>query len=296
MQNPTLSRIRRGIAVLVILAAGGAAAQTQMEVIPLRYRTADQIIPALQPFLDRSGTLSGYQNQLIVRTTPQNLAELRQILATLDAMPRRLQITVTQDADVLRERSVAEASGSFGGDRGRVTIPPEPGRPTGAIVQGGSGDDRFRARVDSGVSTGSQRGTQTVQVLEGNEASIRVGQSAPVPTRSVRRTVVNGQVVEQVVDSAQIVEANTGFRVRPRVSGSQVTLEIMPQAESFSPRQPGAVNVQSASTVVSGRLGEWIEVGGSATQSGERQSGLASRRESNVLDSRRIFLKVDEVR
>jgi hypothetical protein len=70
----------------------------------------------------------------------------------------------------------------------------------------------------------------------------------------------------------------------------------MPQTESFSPRQPGAVNVQSASTVVSGRLGEWIEVGGSATQSSDRQSGLASRRDSSLQDSRRIFLKVDEVR
>ncbi len=296
MQKRILSHFLRATAALLLLAATGAAAQTQMEVIPLRYRTAEQIIPALQPFLDRSGTLSGYQNQLIVRTTPQNLAELRQILATLDAMPRRLQITVAQDADVLRERSVAEVSGSFGGDRGRVTIPPEPGRPTGAIVQGGSGDDRFRARVDSGMTTGARRGTQTVQVLEGNEASINVGQSAPVPTRSVRRTVVNGQVVEQVVDSAQYVEANTGFRVRPRVSGTQVTLEIMPQADSFNPRQPGAVNVQSASTVVSGRLGEWIEVGGSTTQSSDRQSGLATRRESAVQESRRIFLKVDEVR
>ncbi|MGH8618884.1 MAG: secretin N-terminal domain-containing protein [Burkholderiales bacterium] len=296
MQKRILSRIVGAFALLLALAATGAVAQTQMEVITLRYRTADQIIPSLQPFLDRSGTLSGYQNQLIVRTTPQNLAELRQILATLDATPRRLQITVAQDADVLRERSVAEASGSFGGDRGRVTVPPEPGRPSGLIVQGGSGDDRFRARVDSSVSTGAQRGTQTVQVLEGNEAMIRVGQAAPVPTRSVRRTVVNGQVVEQVVDSAQYVEANTGFRVRPRVSGSQVTLEIMPQAESFSARQPGVVNVQSASTVVSGRLGEWIEVGGSSTQASDRQSGLASRRESAGQDSRRIFLKVDEVR
>lgn len=296
MQKPTLSGVLQAASVYLVLAVGEVTAQTQMEVIPLRYRTADQVIPALQPFLDRSGTLSGFQNQLIVRTTPQNLAELRQILATLDAMPRRLQITVAQDADVLRERSVVEASGSFGGDRGRVTIPPEPGRQTGAIVQGGSGDDRFRARMDSGVSAGSQRGTQTVQVLEGNEANIRVGQSAPVPTRSVRRTVVNGQVVEQGLDSAQIVEANTGFRVRPRVSGSQVTLEIMPQTETFSSRQPGAVNVQSASTVVSGRLGEWIEVGGSATQSSDRQSGLASRREGAVQDSRRIFLKVEEVR
>jgi hypothetical protein len=177
-----------------------------------------------------------------------------------------------------------------------VVLPPEPGRPGGAVVQGGSGDDRFRAQIDAGTSIGSRRGTQTVQVLEGNEATISTGQSAPVPTRTVRRSVVNGQVVEQVVDTTQYAEANTGFRVRPRVASNQVTLEIMPQTESFNPRAPGSINVQSASTVVSGPLGEWIEVGGIATQSAERQSGLASRRESSVQDSRRIFLKVEELR
>jgi type II secretory pathway component GspD/PulD (secretin) len=282
---------------LALVAAAAALAQpAQVEVIPLKYRTAEQVIPALQPFLDRSGTLSGYQNQLIVRTTPQNLAELRRILATLDATPRRLLITVTQDADVARERSAVSASGAVGNDRARLVLPPEPGRPGGAVIQGGSGDDRFRARVDAGSTVGSQRGTQTVQVLEGNEASITAGQSAPVPTRSVRRTVVNGQIVEQVVDSVQYADANTGFRVRPRVAGNQVTLEIMPQTESFNPRAPGSINVQSASTVVSGQLGEWIEVGGIATQSAERQSGLTSRRESSAQDSRRIFLKVEEVR
>src|SRR5258706_15326332 len=83
------------------------AQATVLEVIALRYRTAEQVIPVLKPLLDRSGTLSGMQNQLIVRTTPANLAELKQVLATLDAQPRQLMITVRQDAVLERERTQA---------------------------------------------------------------------------------------------------------------------------------------------------------------------------------------------
>ena len=59
---------------------------TVLEVIPLKYRTAEQIIPTLKPMLDKNGSMSGMQNQLIVRTTPANLAELKKILASLDAV------------------------------------------------------------------------------------------------------------------------------------------------------------------------------------------------------------------
>ena len=53
------------------------AQNTVLEVVPLKYRTSEQIIPVLKPLLDKDGTLSGMQNQLIIRTSPANLAELK---------------------------------------------------------------------------------------------------------------------------------------------------------------------------------------------------------------------------
>jgi hypothetical protein len=107
--------------------AGSALAQISpqnlvVEVISLRYRTAQELIPILQPMVAREGSLSGLQSQLIVRTTPANLEDIKRILASVDVMPRQLLITVRQDADITNERSGATVSGSVGGEHGRVTV------------------------------------------------------------------------------------------------------------------------------------------------------------------------------
>src|SRR5258706_7610217 len=85
------------LAVLWITAAPAFGQNAVLEVIPLKYRTAEQVMPVLKPLLDKNGSMSGMQNQLIIRTTPANLSDLKQVLASIDTMPRRLVITVRQD-------------------------------------------------------------------------------------------------------------------------------------------------------------------------------------------------------
>jgi type II secretory pathway component GspD/PulD (secretin) len=272
-----------------------AAQAAVLEVIPLKYRKAEQVIPIIQPMLAPGGSISGLQGQLVVRTTPANMAEVKRILASVDAMPRRLLISVRQDADSDASRRGAELSGSVGGSQARVTVPGSVERGGGNVVLR-EGDDRLRAHAFDTRNLDSDRTAQTVQVLEGNVAYIRVGQSQPLPSRQVVRTVVNGRVVEQVVDSVEYRDAATGFHVLPRVSGDIVTLEINPQRDTFSAQTPGAVNVQSVATTVSGRLGEWLEIGGMGVESSSRQSTLPGRSSGSVTEARRVLVKVEEVR
>jgi len=290
---------RRGLARLLLallLVAGSVAAQeTVVEVIPLRYRTAAELIPILQPLIVRDGSVSGFQGQLIVRTTPANLEEIKRILASVDTAPRRLLITVSQDADATRREQSSEVSGRVGGDHARVIIPGSGDRRGGSVVIR-NGDDRVRARGFEGVSTESDRNTQSVQVLEGREAFIRVGQSVPVRERQVRRTVVGGQVVEQVVDSTQYRDVSTGFYVLPRVSGERVTMDVSPQRETLSREIRGGVNVQRVVTTVSGRLGEWMEIAGIAQDSSGQQSVLLGRSSMGSTETRRVLIKVEEMR
>jgi type II secretory pathway component GspD/PulD (secretin) len=283
-------------AVLLLCVAGIALSQTAVvEVIPLRYRTAQEVIPIIQPMLAREGSVSGFQGQLIVRTTPANLEEIKRILASVDTAPRQLLITVRQDADISSERSAAGISGSVGGDRGRVTVPATRD-PRGGSVVLREGDDRLRVHVIEGRSNESDSNTQSVRVMEGREAFVRVGQSVPVRGREVRRTVVGGQVVEQVVDSTQYRDVSTGFYVLPRISGERVTLDISPQRETLSRQVPGGVSVQSVVTTVSGRLGEWMEIGGIGQDASGQQTVLLGRAATSTHDSRRVQVKVDEVR
>jgi len=169
------------VAVAALWCAAASAQQSVLEVIDLKYRNAQEVLPILQPFVSREGSISALNNQLIVRTSPQNLAELRKILDTIDKRPRRLMITVSQDVDLSARRIGASVSGTIGNDNVTVTAPRKPGGGgQGATVS----SDRAEARVYNSQSAGAERGGQTVQVLEGNTAFIRVGSPCRSPTGS----------------------------------------------------------------------------------------------------------------
>ncbi len=298
---PTRNLLCRGcrtyIAAALALFVSQALAQAMvLEVIPLQYRTAEQVIPIIQPMLAPGGGVSGLQNRLVVRTTPENLQEIRRILASVDARPRRLLITVRQDADSDAGRRAAEVSGSVQiGDNARVTVPGTADR-RAAHIGAGPDDDGLRARVVDTRRAQSERSEQTVQVLEGNSAFIRIGQSVPVPQQQMVQTVIGGRVVTQVIDGMEYRDVGTGFNVLPRVSGDIVTLDINPQHDTSSRRLPGAIDTQRVATTVSGRLGEWMEIAGLNQDRSSGQSALLGRASGGSTDNRRVLIKVEELR
>lgn len=285
-------RLTRHVLLLMVLLAGTAQAQTTVEVIPLKYRQADQVIPVLQPLLGREASINNFQNQLVIRATPSELAQVKRVLAGIDTPPRRLLITVRQDADVSGSRREAEVSGSIGNNNARVTVPGSGSREGGNVALR-EGDDRLRARVMDSSQTGGERTAQTVQVLEGYSAFIRAGESQPVRNRQVVRSMVNGQWVDRVVETTDYREATTGFNVRPRLQGEMVTLDIDPQRETFDEQRRGAVNVQRVSTTVSGRLGEWMDLGGISEERSNDSSGILSTRSVRSSDRRGVQVKVE---
>jgi hypothetical protein len=280
--------------VIALLVMPAASAQTTVEVVPLKYRKSEQVIPVLQPLLGRDSSISGFQNQLVIRATPAELAQLKRVLADIDTMPKRLLITVRQDADLDRARREAELSGSIGNENARITIPGSGSREGGNVVFR-DGDDRLRGRVVDSQGSSSSSTSQTIQVLEGSSAFIRVGESRPVRSRQVVRTVVNGQIVDRVVEGTEFRDANTGFNVVPRVQGNLVTLDIDPQREVFEEGRRGTVNVQRMATTVSGRLGEWMDLGGVNESRSDNQSVLLGRSSTSSSERRGVQVKVEEL-
>jgi type II secretory pathway component GspD/PulD (secretin) len=292
--NMTFRLIIQGFFALLLggFLAGSAVAQTVVEVIQLRYRQADQVIPVLQPLLGREASISNFQNQLVIRATAAELAQIKGVLASIDTPPRRLLITVRQDSDVSGSRREAELSGSIVNDQARVTGPGSGSREGGNVILR-DGDDRLRARVVDSTQAGSERIGQTVQVLEGYTAFIRAGESRPVRNRQVVRSMVNGQWVDRVIETTDYRDATTGFNVRPRLQGDRVTLDIDPQRETFDDQRRGAVNVQRVATTVSGRLGEWISLGGIGEERSDDRSGILSTRSVRSSDQRGVQVKVE---
>ena len=94
-----ISRCVRGL-LLVGLACAGAgaasAADDEIRVLPLKHRTAEEVIPLLRPLLAPGDALTGTDYRLIVRTSDKNLKEIERVLAQIDAARRTLRITVRQ--------------------------------------------------------------------------------------------------------------------------------------------------------------------------------------------------------
>jgi type II secretory pathway component GspD/PulD (secretin) len=278
------------ICAFPMLVAGlpARAQQSVLEVIPLKYRSADEVIPVLQPLMAPQGTITGLNNQLVLRTTPANLAQLKQVLATLDATPRQLVVSVRQDSDLDRSRSGAQVSGQVGvGDHASVSVPGRP-TPPGATVSA----DGVNAKVYSGDARQSDRVTQQVRVLEGSRAFIRTGQSVPVRNRQIIDTP-NGR---RVVETTSLSEAGSGFYVLPRLAGDRVTMQIFTTNDSVRSAATGATNIQQVQTVVSARLGEWVEIGGIGQQGTLEESQVLGRSTNARSSQRGVMLKVDEVR
>lgn len=276
--------------VLAMMVSALAGAQERVEVITLNYRTAEQVIPIVQPLLGAEGAVTGMQNKLIVRATPAKLAQIKQVLASIDARPRRLMITVRQNTTRETLEREADVYGTAGDGHARVRIPEQPGR-GGARVEGGGDGNRVGAKVWATEGQEGGEDVQRVQVLEGNQAFIQVGQSVPYRGRTVYRDAGGATVVE---DNTTFRDVTSGFYVLPRLSGDQVMLEINPQHNTLGRR--GAVNVQQASTTVSGRLGEWIELGGIGQQSESQGGGTAYSTRRSRADERSIFVKVEELK
>ena len=276
-----------------VLAVLSPQVWAELEVITLQHRSVEDVLPIVRPLLDKDGVASGMNSQLILRTSPRNLAEIRMLLESIDTTPRRLKITVMQNVDNETVSRLTEVSGSVGlGRDARVSVPGGADN-AGLTVETGQGANRARARIYSTRSLEDDRKTQQIQVLEGNRALISVGQSVPV----MQRQVVQSPWNTQVVDSTQYRDVASGFYVLPRVNGDRVTLEISAQNDTLAPNSgnPPTTRVQQVNTTVSGRLGEWLVLGDTSRQTADNAATLSTRNISNAHERRNTLLKVEEV-
>lgn len=262
-----------GLVWLTALFCSSTVHANELVVIELNGRTAEDVIPLLQPMLAPGGSISGLNDKLIIRTTPSNLAELKSMLEVIDAPPRSLLVTVRQ-GNSAREREVdVEVSGSIGNNGASVTVP-----------EAQSEGIEVRARAQDSGRSGNT--IQSIRVLEGNPAYIAVGQSIPIRGST-------GADGREYVEYRDVV---TGFYATPRVRGQRVTVALSTSADTVSNRVSGAARIQRADTVVSGELGEWIEVGSISGTGDNQETGIIFFRSNRSDSQRTIYLKVDEVR
>jgi hypothetical protein len=148
--------------------------------------------------------------------------------------------------------------------------------------------------VRSGSNSDSLRNVSSVRALEGFETYISVGQSRPYTSTSVISG--GGWRPPVVTQTTGFQDVQTGFFATPRVNGDRVTLVISSQQQRLTGGggQP-TVATASATTTVSGRLGEWIPIGGSNSQSDGRSAGIVTWGTRTGSTQYSAWVKVDEV-
>lgn len=263
-----MKRIIGLLSILFALIALSPATMAQMviETIEIRNRPASDILPVIKPLVAPAGSVSAMMQILVIRTTADNMDEIKTLVAELDEIPEMLAITVRQAS-----RTMANDHG--GNLRHR---------------HGRTGVRFYSSHADSDM-----RGNYQIRTLEGHAAWIKTGQLIPLAHRYV---TIDRYGRRTFRDGIQYHSVDSGFYAVPRVHGDTVTLHIQPHQSRMTSTGPGMVRQQGADTVVTGRLGTWLEIGGVEQDEDRDQRGIAWMTGHGQDSDYRIQLKVERIK
>ena len=256
------------------------AAETIIEVITLYNRPASEIQPLISPMLEDTDRVMADGSNLIVKTTPERLNEIKKFINNLDTRLNNLIITVIQSRHTTAEELNAAA-------RVNLNIP---------IDDLSKSSGRITGHYDRAKIQNANESTQTIRTLEGNSAYITVGKTYPIQNVQIYNS---GYGYPAVSTSTEFIDATTGFAVTPRlteqhpISGEQqVILDVSPWSDNVNVQ--GQIESQNVQSTIKINLGQWVELGGIDEDSHSSANGnLATIRQTNQKRAH-ILVKVDK--
>jgi type II secretory pathway component GspD/PulD (secretin) len=255
---------------LLLISTAVSAQATETAVIQIMSRPAASLIDPVRPLLGRDGGVSAFHDRLIVRGTPAEIAAVRALLADLDRPARRLLIEVRNAG----QSSLSTQSLGYGVNTGDVRF--------GRVPPGERGQISYQQLQTRGRGDSLQR----VQALDGRPALIRAGQSVPV--YQAHQQVIGNTIVQGY--NMQYRDTSSGFIALPRVHGDQVTVEIYQQDQR--PMANGRFANQQASTMLRGRLGQWLTLGSIGAADSDAGDHLGRHVTTRRAQDRRLELRV----
>jgi hypothetical protein len=251
-----------------------SAEETILEVISLSNRPASEIQPLLSPLLEITDQVIADGSNLIVRTTPERLAEIKTIISKLDARQSNLIITVIQSSQTTADELNAVA-------RVQLNIPVDDLSKSGGRING---------HVYQTQDNHGNENIQTIRTMEGNTAYIKAGSTYPIQNVQIYNS---GYGYPSVSTTNEIIEATTGFAVTPRLAGRQVILDVSPWSDKINRR--GQIQTHDAQSTITINLGEWVELGGIGENSNSSTNRTLSTIRQTSKNQLHILVKVDQV-
>ena len=260
-----------------------------LTVIQLHNRPAVEIMPVVKPMLGAGEVLTGQGFKLFLRASDETLEQVEAMIEVLDAAAKMLQISVFQGSRQDLEASRIDANLQIESGNSSADIGSNNDDSAGSIDYNGG-------KISGGVDASSTRQSRQsrpvhrLRVSEGREGFIETGEQIPYFT-SVSRISPG-----TTVGSTEYKNVTTGFYVLARIHGNGVTLQISPFKNSLSNSGEGNINTQSANTVISGRMGTWLQIGGVSEESSSSQSGIGSYASSQGRSNDHIWIRADPVK
>ena len=260
-----------------------AAHAQSLETIPLKFRTAEDLLPILQPLVPQGSAITGTGDMLFVRADAATLEHLREAVASLDRAPRQLLITVGQVTNAQGSGTSVRGSGTLGSGDLQVGVNRPPQASTGGQVV-----------VRSGTASDDARNVSSVRALEGYETYVSLGQSRPFTSTTVarRRALPAGRfAVDRVPGRPDWVLRNATHQRRPRDARDFIASTAADRRRAHAPVTTGSVT-----TTVTGSSANGCK---SAVLSMMRQapdSGIVTWGTRSDLTQYSAWVKVDEVR
>ncbi len=267
-----------------------AQAENEIQIIQLKHRTADEIIPVIRPLLGPNDALSGTDYRLILRTSEKNRKEIDRILSQIDVAQRRLRITVKQVVVADRATTSHEISGEVRiGSEGRLRVPSSTAADNKGLVVGGPKPEDPRYQTKRITTASRDENVQSVTTMDGQRTYIRIGQSV-LHVKKILALAKNQAIITQGVELQNVT---TGFEVLPRVEGQNIRLEIVPRLSTLEDPATGLARFQELATTVTVKFGEWFDLGEIATANDEIQRAILESGAVRSGEHRTVLLKVE---
>lgn len=264
--------------LIILLTIMVSSSPAEVAIIKVNYRSASDILPLVETLLSPGGkaALDIRTNAIIVNDTSESVAKIRELVANTDKPAEQVKIRIRfQETGLSKDRDLS-ASGKVSGDRW-------------SVATGRSRTEGIHVRAND-TRVNRQGTTESfISVMSGSFAYIWVGRDIPFSEQWVYLSRRYARVVENV--SFQRVE--TGFDVRPVITGSNVHVEIVPRISSLDEGERGVVRLTEASTTMTVPKGQWVSIGGTSEQSNEVIRDILSSGSSSTNSTLSMSLKVE---
>jgi len=248
------------------------SAYAELIFYPLSHKAPTEIIPSIRPFLQTGETITAGHNELILRVSTKNKADIRTLIKRLDQPAHRLIIYVNRDGQFDRHTQGYNVNS-------RLQV---------GLGKGVSSSYRGDVNVYSTKDITNDKNNQSIQVLEGHTAHISEGVSEPI-THS--ETYQYGEH-SHTSNHTSYRDASKGFYVTPRLSKDSVILEIAPQYESPLSENRTSAKFVRASSVIRGRLNTWIKFAGFDDNASQNSEKILGYHAETTIKRNTIWVKV----